>query len=97
MIEVDKLVKIFVTGKDSHRAVDGSSLSVRDGEICCLLGPSGGGKTTMLRSIAGLETPEAGEIQINNRLVFSDIQRVDVPVHQRHLGFVFQNSRSGRT
>src|SRR5471032_3411223 len=91
MIEVQELVTVFGTGKERHAAVDHSSLGIARGEICCLLGPSGGGKTTMLRSIAGLETPESGTITINERVVFSGSEGVNVPVHARHLGFVFQN------
>jgi iron(III) transport system ATP-binding protein len=45
----------------------------------------------MLRSIAGLEKPESGKITINERLVFSGADGINVPVHARHLGFVFQN------
>src|SRR5437868_9458948 len=49
------------------QAVADLSLDVRDGEFFVLLGPSGCGKTTVLRCIAGLETPSAGEIRIGDR------------------------------
>lgn len=66
-------------------AVNRVNLSVRDGELVALLGPSGGGKTTVLRMIAGLEVPSEGDILIRG-------QRVnDVSVQQRNIGFVFQN------
>ena len=48
-------------------AVNSLSLEVEDGEFLVLLGPSGCGKTTALRCIAGLETPEEGEIFIGNK------------------------------
>ncbi len=61
------------------------SFSVKDGELVALLGPSGGGKTTVLRMIAGLETPTEGDIFIRG-------QRVnDIKVQKRNIGFVFQN------
>ncbi|HNQ89526.1 MAG TPA: ABC transporter ATP-binding protein [Verrucomicrobiota bacterium] len=66
-------------------AVDSVSLSVEEGELVALLGPSGGGKTTILRMIAGLEMPTEGEIIIRNRRV------TDLRVQERNIGFVFQN------
>jgi sulfate/thiosulfate transport system ATP-binding protein len=66
-------------------AVDGVSLAVKEGELMALLGPSGGGKTTVLRMIAGLEMPTAGDIFIRGSRVN------DVPVQQRNIGFVFQS------
>jgi ABC-type Fe3+/spermidine/putrescine transport system ATPase subunit len=60
------------------------NLSLSQGEILCLLGPSGCGKTTLLRIIAGLETPDVGEVFLKGQ----DLN--GVPVHQRGLGFMFQ-------
>jgi len=66
-------------------AVHNVSFSVNDGELMALLGPSGGGKTTVLRMIAGLEMPTTGDVFIRG-------QRVnDLSVQQRNIGFVFQN------
>jgi ABC-type Fe3+/spermidine/putrescine transport system ATPase subunit len=70
-------------------AVDGISLDVPAGEFVTLLGPSGCGKTTTLRSIAGLEEPDAGRIEIGDRVVFGTGGAV--PVHERRLGMVFQS------
>src|SRR5882762_2638043 len=66
-------------------AVNQVSFSVRDGELMALLGPSGGGKTTVLRMIAGLETPTDGDIFIRGERVN------DIKVQKRNIGFVFQN------
>src|SRR5256885_6553386 len=66
-------------------AVNNVSFSVRDGELMALLGPSGGGKTTVLRMIAGLETPTDGDIFIRGERVN------DIKVQRRNIGFVFQN------
>ena len=49
------------------QALDGIELRVEDGEFFCLLGPSGVGKTTLLRTIAGVETPDSGEVWIDGR------------------------------
>lgn len=80
-IEVRKVSKRF--GEVS--AVHDINFSVKDGELVALLGPSGGGKTTVLRMIGGLEMPTDGDIFIRG-------QRVnDIPVQKRNIGFVFQN------
>jgi sulfate/thiosulfate transport system ATP-binding protein len=66
-------------------AVNHISFSVKEGELLGLLGPSGGGKTTVLRMIAGLEMPTEGDILIRG-------QRVNhVSVQKRNIGFVFQH------
>ena len=80
-IELKNVAKYF----GETRAVNNVSFSVKEGELMALLGPSGGGKTTVLRMIAGLEMPTAGDIFIRG-------QRVnDIPVRNRNIGFVFQN------
>lgn len=66
-------------------AVEPTDLSFREGELTALLGPSGCGKTTLLRMIAGLETPTSGKI----RLGPDDI--TDRPAHHRKFGMVFQS------
>ena len=80
-IEVRGLSKWF----GSVQAVSDVSFTVQAGELSGLLGPSGSGKTTVLRMIAGLESPSSGDI-------FIDQVRVnDLSVQQRNIGFVFQH------
>jgi sulfate transport system ATP-binding protein len=80
-IELKNVTKEF----GGAAAVDGVSFSVNDGELMALLGPSGGGKTTVLRMIAGLEVPTSGDVFVRG-------QRVnDLSVQERNIGFVFQN------
>lgn len=80
-IELHKVSKQF----GGVAAVKNVSFSVEDGELVALLGPSGGGKTTVLRMIAGLEMPTDGDIFIRGERVN------DVSVQKRNIGFVFQN------
>ena len=94
MLTVTNLVKTFPASRGERRrvhAVDGITLDVAQGELFTLLGPSGCGKTTTLRSIAGLESPDAGEIVLAGRTLFSSEQRVRVPANERGLGMVFQS------
>lgn len=74
----------------SHPAVESVSLQVAIGDAVVILGPSGCGKTTLLRLIAGLETPDSGEISLNGTKV-AGVGRSMVPPHQRGIGFVFQD------
>jgi ABC-type polar amino acid transport system ATPase subunit len=68
MIDVRKLVKSHGT----LRVLDGVSLAVRRGEVAAVIGPSGGGKSTLLRCINGLETFEGGEIQVDEVTLVSE-------------------------
>lgn len=68
----------------SKPAVNGLDLVVEPGELVCLLGPSGCGKTTILKAIAGLLTPNRGDIRMNGESL------VGVPTEKRSIGMVFQ-------
>jgi putrescine transport system ATP-binding protein len=81
LLRIDAVVKKFGV----LRAVDRLSLDIWAGEFFALLGPSGCGKTTLLRMLAGFETPDEGRILLNGR----DIARV-LP-HQRPVNMMFQN------
>jgi putrescine transport system ATP-binding protein len=81
LLRIDAVVKKF----GSFRAVDRLSLDIRAGEFFALLGPSGCGKTTLLRMLAGFETPDEGRILLEGR----DIAQV-LP-HQRPVNMMFQS------
>ncbi|WP_179031183.1 ABC transporter ATP-binding protein [Paenibacillus kribbensis] len=68
-----------------------TNLLVRQGKFTTLLGPSGCGKTTLLRMIAGLETPDSGTVTLGEEILFSAERKRDVPAHLRHFGMVFQD------
>jgi molybdate transport system ATP-binding protein len=61
-------------------------------EVLGLFGPSGSGKTSLLETIAGIRTPDAGEIRIGDRVLFSSAGRVNVPARDRHIGYVPQDA-----
>jgi len=71
-------------------AVDGVDFEAPAGSLVTLLGPSGCGKTTTLRLIAGLETPDRGEIYVGGRLLTSAARRVHWSPEKRRMGMVFQ-------
>ena len=91
MIRIHSLTKIFKTGADAVRAVDGVDLQVEEKEFFVLLGLSGSGKTTLLRCVAGLERPETGEIVLGEQVVSSPQRGIFIPPEDRALGMVFQS------
>src|ERR1700744_2096727 len=81
LLRIEGVVKTFGTS----RAVDGVSLDIRAGEFFALLGPSGCGKTTLLRMLAGFESPDAGRILLAGEDIASTLP------HQRPVNMMFQN------
>jgi iron(III) transport system ATP-binding protein len=73
------------------QAVDDVSLDISTGELVVFLGPSGCGKTTLLRCIAGLESPDSGRIEIGGVCVFDSDERISVPTHRRDISMMFQS------
>src|SRR5499427_10385669 len=80
-LRLRQLTKAFGAAK----AVDQISLDVPPGAFVSLLGPSGSGKTTTLNLFAGFLTPDAGDIELDERSI------ADVPPHKRNIGMVFQS------
>jgi len=95
MLAVEHLVKTFPQERRGRGervvAVGDVSFDVPDGKLFTLLGPSGCGKTTTLRCIAGLETPDAGEIRVGDRVFFSSSNGRRLRANERGLGMVFQS------
>ncbi len=82
ILQLDNISKTYPGGTQALIDVD---LQVMAGEILCLLGPSGCGKTTLLRVVAGLETPDQG------RVSFAGRDLAGIPTHRRGFGFMFQD------
>ncbi|MBK0379868.1 sulfate/molybdate ABC transporter ATP-binding protein [Mucilaginibacter segetis] len=67
------------------------SKEIPEGAILRITGPSGVGKTTLLKMIAGLATPDSGKIIVDGIIWFDDAKKINLPPQQRHIGFVFQD------
>jgi molybdate transport system ATP-binding protein len=61
-------------------------------EVLGVFGPSGSGKTSLLEAIAGIRTPDEGEIRVGDRQLFSSRDRLNVPARDRHIGYVPQDA-----
>ncbi|RNL87615.1 ABC transporter ATP-binding protein [Halostreptopolyspora alba] len=92
VVRVENLEKGFRRRDGSTvPAIDGVSFDVGPGDFLVLLGPSGCGKTTLLRSIAGLETPDTGAISFDGRPQFAGDRQINVAPEKRGVSMVFQS------
>lgn len=91
IIELVNLRKVYRIGSEKVVALDSVDLSIARGELCCLLGTSGSGKSTMLNLMAGLEKPTRGHVKIKGINVETLSENKLALFRQKHLGFVFQS------
>lgn len=82
MLEIKQLTKTY----DTNTIFKALNLSVADGEVLSIVGPSGIGKTTLIKILAGLETADAGEVRLNGEQLAIDGTRADAKV-----GLIFQD------
>jgi molybdate transport system ATP-binding protein len=85
-IDVTKLLNTTSGLLDAH-----FKLSVNKGELLTIFGPSGAGKTTLMRILAGLETPEQGRIEVAGEVWFDSKLKINLSPQKRSVGFVFQD------
>lgn len=83
------LVKDVTKSFDNNLVLEETSFSLNKGEKVAIVGPSGSGKTTFLRMVAGLDTPDHGQIDICGERATTK-QTIAIPPHLRNLGIVFQ-------
>jgi putative ABC transport system ATP-binding protein len=90
MIQVDNLTRIYQTGSNRQVVFDALTFDVEKGETVALLGASGSGKTTLLNLISGIDTPDAGQVLLDD----VDVHALGEPdrtlLRRRQVGFVFQ-------
>lgn len=90
MLKVEGLEKNF----NENKVLKGVNLEIKEGEITVIVGPSGGGKTTLLRCISGLTAPDNGSISINEKYLYKDgktaSKKEEISI-RKDIGLVFQN------
>ncbi|WP_369369727.1 ABC transporter ATP-binding protein [Promicromonospora sp. Populi] len=91
MYQIDDLTKTYRQGKREVRALKGVSLTIGDGELVAVQGPTGGGKSTLLQMLGGLDRPTSGKVQLDGQDLagMSDAQLT--AARAETIGFVFQN------
>lgn len=90
VLSLHDVVKIYQSGEEELRVLDGASLTLQEGEIVALIAPSGTGKSTLLHIAGLLERPDEGRIEIAGRDVtrFPDVERS--ALRRGEIGFVYQ-------
>jgi putative ABC transport system ATP-binding protein len=89
MIQLNKVRRHYVMASETIRALDGITLSIKEGERIILLGPSGSGKTTLLNCISGLDTPTSGEYLFDGIPVTGNSENLTT-FRRKNVGYVFQ-------
>ena len=87
IIRVENVKKYYNDGK--VKALDGVSTEIRRGEVVVIIGPSGGGKSTLLRSLNLLEEPTEGKIYFEGENITDP--KIDIDLHRQKMGMVFQH------
>ena len=91
ILETKGLRKYYGTGANQVRALDGVSLSVKQGEFVAVVGTSGSGKSTLLHMLGGLDRPTAGKVFVEGKDIFSLKDDALCIFRRRKIGFVFQS------
>ena len=89
MLQLNNVHRHYVTASETIRALDGITLSIKEGERIILLGPSGSGKTTLLNCISGLDTPTSGEYLFDGISVTGNSEDLTT-FRRKNVGYVFQ-------
>ncbi|MBS1985781.1 MAG: ABC transporter ATP-binding protein [Bdellovibrionales bacterium] len=91
MIELDRLTKSFLMGKETIHALAGVSATIQEGELLSIIGASGSGKSTLMNILGLLDVPDTGEYRLEGRAIsgLSDDERARL--RNQKIGFVFQS------
>ena len=90
VIKFNKVSKYYMAGGTRVTALKSVDMELHSGDFVTVMGPSGGGKTTLLNCIGGLDAPDEGEIFLNNRLISKMSDRELTQLRRQEIGFVFQ-------
>lgn len=90
MISIQQLYKTYHRGNESVEAIRGIDLEIDKGEFIVILGPSGGGKSTLLNLISGIDHPSSGSVTINGFALEKASEESLTIFRRDHVGFVFQ-------
>ena len=90
VVQVRDLRRIYRMGEEKVVALEQVNLDVYPGEICCIYGTSGSGKSTFLNMLAGMEKPTHGSVRILGKEITGMNEQELAGFRQKHLGFIFQ-------
>ncbi|BAW80536.1 ABC transporter ATP-binding protein [Candidatus Nitrosoglobus terrae] len=90
MIKIEKISKSYQRGSQIIPVLEDINLTIAEGEFIALMGPSGSGKSTLLNLIAGIDTPDRGNLYVNNIDIATLSERDLAQWRSEHVGFIFQ-------
>ncbi len=90
IIQIQKLRKVYSLADEKVVALNSISTEIAKGEICCIFGTSGSGKSTFLNQIAGMEKPTSGAVIIGRTDITKLSEKKMVEFRRKHIGFIFQ-------
>lgn len=91
MIEIRNVEKSFVQGKNTQKVLKGINLVVKDDDFITIMGPSGGGKSTLLYTLALLSEPNSGEVLFDNMKIDFNNEKEVENLRRNKIGLIFQN------
>lgn len=90
IVKIENVSKFYQAGQNQVVALSGISLEIQPGDFSTIMGPSGGGKTTLLNCIGGLDSPDEGEIYFNGQQMTTMQDKQLTELRREQIGFVFQ-------
>ena len=90
-IEFADVYKIYKSGSERVKALDGVSFTVEQGELCVVVGPSGAGKTTLLNVLGGMDRCSDGQIAVDDKIITDFNKRMLMLYRRQEVGFIFQS------
>ena len=90
ILRVESLTKVYGSGDNQVRALDGVSFSVEKGQFVAIIGPSGSGKSTLLHILGGVDTPTSGKVYMDGQDVYSRSEEQLAVFRRREVGLIYQ-------
>ncbi|MBQ3956194.1 MAG: ABC transporter ATP-binding protein [Clostridia bacterium] len=90
LLRIENLTKIYGTGENQVRALDGVSFTVEKGEFLAIIGPSGSGKSTLLHILGGVDRPSGGKVWLDGQDVYAQNEEQLAVFRRRQVGLIYQ-------
>lgn len=90
ILRVENLMKVYGSGENEVRALDGVSFSVEKGAFVAIIGPSGSGKSTLLHILGGVDTPTSGKVYMEDQDVYAQNEEQLAVFRRRQVGLIYQ-------
>lgn len=90
LLKIENLTKVYGSGENEVRALDGVSFSVEKGEFLAIIGPSGSGKSTLLHILGGVDRPTSGKVWLDGQDVYAQNEEQLAIFRRRQVGLIYQ-------